>query len=1364
MTKKRKNNSASVWEATAILKERYDKEKERLCYLVQWAGEDEHGNKWNPTWEPDVNCGSALIDEWNERKKRNAIGSGNSQEESTMDLGYRKNESTPMLPTSTKARSAILYSSPVEPTNKKSLINGSPTENLRNVNEKKKTLDEPLLVDATCINTDSKFQDSDVKSGSCSISDALLENGQSQKNITNSKGIQRRKSDQSTKSITRTNSSSSSKSYVRNNSSPKSLGKRPALSTGRAVTIFKGAPHKEKYSVRNLDRKLGNRSDTATDSSERNVTKSPMLGVEYSDKSNLNGNGSQQFFKLTLPSRSGRLFIAKQISPQINRTIPNKRSKSAHTPTNTDVDEKLASHKKPRYEESLFSEEEETIISGQVLTVNQVRLPIEGDNVIVTRTLHNPSPNSTPSPINVINDPKVSIQKSPDASTMIPLVRETSDSQSPKLPSNSSSQHRASIMEIVTRNVKASSSSSLKQIQSPVTPKSSVDESEFYLSNRPLNKLDGKFKNDSSNLLKKSKFDGSNSTQLYAGKKLPPLSSGRDGMSTSDSRTSQKKSANTNNADSDDNEEEGYIISSRLVPSNSIEPAVHNLSHTSKISNGQNEVTPIRKPVSNGQNEVTPIRKQVSNGPGEMTPMRKPVNNGQNEVTPIRKPVGNGQNEVTPTRKPVTPDDQGMTEEIEKLRKEISKNKEELKTTKKNLIKVQEELEKYKRQDKKQQNDQKNASKKVDVLNRSPNSRDCAQNVDIACHGFTDFSALREYIIRAFVRIEEISSKFDALRNESDNEMRVSSRETSSSIKRERLRRIILEKELELVKETSMISKDTIKFLSELSFSMGLSLGNSNNSINGIRANSEDRVNTGTSNNQRRRENNGRNSISLDNASVNGHNSQNVNNIPAADNVVRSKTTGTRKHKDVHGSNFVTVSDDDYIILPKHPVSDTSPSSSSASSNTSPNNSMSKSPSNSGARRKFTAISGFPSTTSISDSNPNGNKHTTTKITSISPITDPSSSKTLSLIGQADRSLQNNATTSSNLGMEHIGAEGWIAIFELKGPPSYGNNPPSFEFSGFIIATIISILNLHKKNWLNFNIVAFGDSLTDNGNLWKMSNGTIPSEKIYFQGRWTNGFVWVELVESRLGAKLTDCAFGGALTDKSLNGSKSEKLLSIYSVPSVKEQVEGILPNITKFPPQTTFTFWSGSNDYMKIFENNLTITPTDIIASIQNSVSLLSSSGARRFLFLNLPPIHRIPHYKSYNNLTRLQDLVENHNILLNNTISSITKSKRIQAEVFDVWGFAERVLSDPQKFGFKNTVDSCLNLNKQESVGGTGLNKVTGTNVVSSIKTCENPDEYLWWDDVHPTTKAHELLAKEIVMFLKSLAGSCLYLASCG
>ncbi|CAG8462781.1 17094_t:CDS:2 [Acaulospora colombiana] len=308
--------------------------------------------------------------------------------------------------------------------------------------------------------------------------------------------------------------------------------------------------------------------------------------------------------------------------------------------------------------------------------------------------------------------------------------------------------------------------------------------------------------------------------------------------------------------------------------------------------------------------------------------------------------------------------------------------------------------------------------------------------------------------------------------------------------------------------------------------------------------------------------------------------------------------------------------------------------------------------------------------------------------------------------------------------------------------------------SGFIIATVVSIFSLHKKNWLNFNIVAFGDSLTDNGNLWRMTNGTIPPGGYYFQGRWTNGFVWVEFLESSLGAKLTNRAFGGALTDNNFKNSKFQSSFANYSVPSVKEQVEGILPNITKFPPQTTFTFWAGSNDYMRIFENNLTITPTDIIESIQSSISLLSSSGARRFLLLNLPPIHRIPRYKSCRNLTLLQDLVQEHNTLLNETILSLSKSKRIYAEVFDVWGLTERVLADSQKFGFKNSVDSCSNLNNSvDSCSNLNFSKQEfyhmGANIV---KTCENPDEYLWWDDAHPTTKAHELFAKEISTFLNN------------
>ena len=41
-------------------------------------------------------------------------------------------------------------------------------------------------------------------------------------------------------------------------------------------------------------------------------------------------------------------------------------------------------------------------------------------------------------------------------------------------------------------------------------------------------------------------------------------------------------------------------------------------------------------------------------------------------------------------------------------------------------------------------------------------------------------------------------------------------------------------------------------------------------------------------------------------------------------------------------------------------------------------------------------------------------------------------------------------------------------------------------------------------------ITIFGDSLSDNGNAFKATGGAIPASPPYFNGRFSNGPVWVE--------------------------------------------------------------------------------------------------------------------------------------------------------------------------------------------------------------------------------------------------------------
>ncbi|RHZ89789.1 hypothetical protein Glove_10g12 [Diversispora epigaea] len=270
----------------------------------------------------------------------------------------------------------------------------------------------------------------------------------------------------------------------------------------------------------------------------------------------------------------------------------------------------------------------------------------------------------------------------------------------------------------------------------------------------------------------------------------------------------------------------------------------------------------------------------------------------------------------------------------------------------------------------------------------------------------------------------------------------------------------------------------------------------------------------------------------------------------------------------------------------------------------------------------------------------------------------------------------------------------------------------------------------------------------------------------------------------------------GAVTDeniyKNLTTNNNNTVSYNNSVPSVAEQVKSFFPNVSHYPLHTLYIFWTGSNDYVNIFDY---ITHTEIINSLLNSISLLSSSGARKFLILNLPPLHRAPYYNNDESL-------------------------------FDTWGFLERIINDPQAYGLKDVVNTCLNVNyvrekEEEKVkrGRNSLdlrNKIVEYNKNGNIETyhyndnhdnhnnaaikrhnrntkCdnnnnnnkinnnnnynddetifnylnsssqmvyENPDEYLWWDEGHPIKKVHKLLALEVESFLRSSKGNCLYL----
>jgi phospholipase/lecithinase/hemolysin len=141
-------------------------------------------------------------------------------------------------------------------------------------------------------------------------------------------------------------------------------------------------------------------------------------------------------------------------------------------------------------------------------------------------------------------------------------------------------------------------------------------------------------------------------------------------------------------------------------------------------------------------------------------------------------------------------------------------------------------------------------------------------------------------------------------------------------------------------------------------------------------------------------------------------------------------------------------------------------------------------------------------------------------------------------------------------------------------------------------------------------IVVFGDSLSDNGNLVFIEDQPEPDPELYYQGRFSNGPVWVEyLADARhLNVPLTDRALGGAQSDG-------------FVPPGVIQQVITYVTTNDVPSPDTLFILWIGGNDYLNGDEAFQTV-----VSNINDAMDRLAQFGALNLLVLNLPDLGAIP------------------------------------------------------------------------------------------------------------------------------------------
>jgi phospholipase/lecithinase/hemolysin len=272
-------------------------------------------------------------------------------------------------------------------------------------------------------------------------------------------------------------------------------------------------------------------------------------------------------------------------------------------------------------------------------------------------------------------------------------------------------------------------------------------------------------------------------------------------------------------------------------------------------------------------------------------------------------------------------------------------------------------------------------------------------------------------------------------------------------------------------------------------------------------------------------------------------------------------------------------------------------------------------------------------------------------------------------------------------------------------------------------------------------IYAFGDSLSDAGNAAILTAGAEPAAP-YVNGEFSNGPVWVQdLAKSLNLGPLTASLAGG--TDYAVGGAISGTLPIQAAGPTdLPAQIAAFSLAHPAANPNGLYTIWIGSNDLSDILASSPTpaqaaADAAAVAANIDSAINTLAGDGAKNFLVLTVPDLGKTPGAIATGPLgvAAASGLsAEFDNLLVNGSgpIPSLNKLAGIDGinlNVLDTYSLIDGIVAKPASFGLTDVTDPCL----------TGeVNYAGGT-------PCANPNQYLFWDELHPTAAGHEILAAD-------------------
>ncbi len=269
------------------------------------------------------------------------------------------------------------------------------------------------------------------------------------------------------------------------------------------------------------------------------------------------------------------------------------------------------------------------------------------------------------------------------------------------------------------------------------------------------------------------------------------------------------------------------------------------------------------------------------------------------------------------------------------------------------------------------------------------------------------------------------------------------------------------------------------------------------------------------------------------------------------------------------------------------------------------------------------------------------------------------------------------------------------------------------------------------------NIYAFGDSLTDAGNIYFATQGAEPTSAVYSDGRFSNGPVWVQDLAKDLHLPAVTPSLSGG-TDFAYGGAEAgpEPLGTANVLTDLPSQLAQFVAEDTKPNANALYALSIGSNDLFDAIPDYLTnplAAVTDLHDAVNDETAFvagLAVLGARNFVILNVPNLGLTPE-ASGPGASLATQLAAFYDRLLATSLTGLAAKDHLNIHVINTFQLIDEAVADPAHFGLTNVTDPVWTGNFTDPTSGT----------LNATGSAQNG--YLFFDHLHPTATGHEAIA---------------------